>query len=835
MRFLSLFCFLHFLANNFMGIAITVSLFYTVLYITVVSLSSFLLIPLVKFILFLTGLMPPRFTYLRAQSLREAALATRSMASKQTQSETNSVMGRSQSCQEPLAVKDNGESFPRCSEKVREVNQECRRGVYVVEIGGAKNNNMDKVASSAVRKLFNDDLPVETNGPSLSSNDFNEGEGLDKLPIYNGEFEGLSYVNSQEPGELSQVNALDFVDRFLQDNIEEFDLDTNQVKNTTTTTITKPCSTNHVKNVEEKSKSVPNAKGQQSLAKRVSDRGKDVKTGIYDWDDSREDEGGGDIFLRRKEDFFEGETRRSKSLPGLQKTKVRRPNDDKDGEEKSSILNRRKTAVDSDSRLGMHNGKVSDNTIQEATIKLTRNLANELDDEQFNTNCSRGEMEPKANADAQEMLDVGLDTQIAAEAMEALCGAEAVTNGALQLNNSSAGKVGPVTSRECSRRFDKKRKVEVKSDLQTSRLSKKCAKEVRQCEKDNIMTRSKRSKLNTEGNRTSSANENGRRVLSPTIEQRKSTGALKRLELGELNNHDSSDRGSGRSKVNERQLQGEVFHFTPIARRTRQSLAVNQFIQPDIPSKSLREEQIGIGSLEKSSGIGLQVSKALDPNSTPKASTVGVSNDVEMGTSDCPRRRRSLRIRNLSDQSKGSEKLVGSSKPSAEPEDIGKSTAGKRKMRTGARTPICCNVIAEKDANLNSDGKNNADVRLSTNNFEVTNSDESPRERHKSSDLASATPANCKTPVNDASPVCMGDDYYKQSCNMNLSRSCLHKVFRKELQRELRSLSTIRPELTTPSKDSRKRRDMTDVRILYSHHLDEDIIKHQKKVMSDFQ
>ncbi|XP_061374359.1 uncharacterized protein LOC133316601 [Gastrolobium bilobum] len=783
-----------------------------------------------------SGSMPPRFTSIRAEFLREASFAARNMALKQSQDKTNSVMGMSQFCQEPVAVKDNGESFPRCSEEVREVDQEYDNGKYSVETEGFKNKNIFKVASSAVRKLFSDDLPVETNGQSHSSNDLNEEDDLDKLPIYHGELAGLSYANSQEPGEFSQANALDVVDRFLKDNIIEFDQETNCVKNR-----------------EENLKSLPSTKGQQSLAKIVNDRDKARKIGIYDWDDSREDEGGGDIFKRRREDFFEGGTQRPRSLPGFQKIKVRKSNVVKDDEELLSVPNKRKTAVHSDSRLGMHNLKVRDNTIQEATRKLKRNLANELDDQFDNTNCPRGEMEPNAHADVQEIMDVGFDTQMAAEAMEALCHAENivdhVANNAThvagsslsdQLNNFSTGRVGPDTSKECSGQYDKKRKVNVKSDLQTSGLSKKCAKEVRQCKKDNMMIRSKRRKLNARSNQTSSANENGRIVSSPLIEQRKLAGALKRRQHHELNNPESHDRGSGRSIVKERQLQGEVCHFTPIARRTRQSSAVKQLINPDTPSNSLREGDIGIGTLEKSSGVGLHSSKALNPKYTPgssdhfkvddstklcqpeklapKAGAVSVSNDVEMDKLVC-RRRRSLRIRKLSNHDKGSEKLVGSSKPSAESEEIGKSTAGKRQMRRDkinkGEIPICCDVINEKDANLNSDKKNNAHVRWSTNNFEVTSSDESPRERYNSSDLASAAPANCKMPMNDASPVCMGDGYNKHSYN-----------------RELRRLSASRPELITPSKDSRRRKDMTDVRILYSHHLDEDVIKRQKKILA---
>lgn len=775
-----------------------------------------------------SGSVPPRFTYLRAESMRQAALDNRNMNLKQTQDEINSVMGTSEFCREPLAVKDSGGSFPRCSEKAGGVDQENNHGRYSAEIGGFKNRSKCRVANSTVRKLFNDGLSVGTSGPSLSSNGFNEGDGLDELPINHGELEGLSYINSQEPGLLSQDNALNFVDRFLKDNIMEFDQETNRAKN-----------------VEEKSKSIPSTKGQHILAKRVNDRAKSGRTGIYEWDDSREDEGGGDIFLRRKEDFLKRETHRPRSLPGFRKSEVCRLNDDKEDKKQSSVPNKRKSAVHSDSKLGMHILKVRDSITQEAPMKLKRNLANELD-ELINIDCSRGEMEPNANAGVQKMLDVGLDTQMAAEAMEALCNAEDIVDHvandatpvtrsglAYKLNNSSTRKVGPVSSKEHSGQYNRKRKVDVKSNLQTLGLSKKSTKEVMQFKNDKMMTRSKRSKLNEAGNQTSIDDENGR--VSPISVQRNSVGALKRHQFDELNNPDGNYGESRGSPVKKRQLQDDVWHFTPIARRTRRSLAVNQLVTPDIPSKSVRDEDV----------IGRQVSEALNSKSTTgssdyfevddnskssqfkklplKASAVSVSNDVEMDTLDCPKRRRSLRIRKLSNHDRGSETLIGLSKPSAQPEDTGKSTTGKRKIRTDS-------VVKSQAHPSLYDGTANPGDNL--NNSEATSSDESPRERCKSSDLSSATPAKCKTPVNDASPVCMGDEYYKQSCNNNHSIACLLKLSRRELHRELKSLSATRPELLTPSKDSRKRRDMTDVRVLYSHHLDDDIIKHQKKILA---
>ncbi|XP_058758338.1 uncharacterized protein LOC131631555 [Vicia villosa] len=904
-----------------------------------------------------SGSVPPRFTFIRAESLRQAALAKSNLNLKHTHDQSNSVMGM-----------NKRESFLGPFEKVREVDRELNHGKHNVEFEGFENESMSNFARTTVRKLFNDDLPVETNGPSLNNNDFNEGDSLDKSPDYHGELERLSYVNSQEPGELSQNKALECVDRFLNSNFMEFNAKANYFTNT-----------------EKKSESLPCFKGLQSLSKRINDKSKAKQTEIFDWDDNCEDEGGGDIYLRRKDDFFKGETHRPRSLPGCRKIKSCRPKGDKE-DEQSSIPIKRKAAAHSESKLGTHNLKIRDNNKQQATRKLERNIANELD-EQFNANCSRGEMGPNGNEGGQEILDVGLDTQIAAEAMKDLFNTKEIADhvaneatrvtrsrSAYQLNNSSTGKMGPITPKEHTRKYDRK-KIGVKSDLQTSGLSKKCTKKTgqrekanvmsrsknianeldeqfntncskgemgpngngdgqemlnvgldtqiaaeameallntvevpdhvandttrvtrsrstyqlnnsstgkrgpvtpkehtglskrctkkdEQYEKGNVMSRSKKSRLNAEGNQTSGANKNGRIVSPPISERKKSAEALKGHHNVELNNLESNDGGSS---VDRKRVHDEVFHCTPIARRTRRSLAV-------------REGATGIDPHEKSSGVGLQPSERLGPKSTPgssdhfavddttelcqqekfasKENVVSVSNGVSVDTLDYPRRRRSLRITRFSNHDNGSESLVGdigkgSSKSSEPNEDIGKSTAGKRKMRTHSVVKSHVNnyspsssrggmVVPSDDqmqrktleSNLNSNVKNNADVLLSTKNLEVTISGESLRDGYKTPDMATTSPANCKTPVNDASPVCMGDDYYKQSHKRKFSRACHLKVFRGDLLKELSSLNAIRPELITPSKDSRKRKDMADVRILYSHHLDDDIVKHQKKILA---
>ncbi|KAF9587460.1 hypothetical protein IFM89_003399 [Coptis chinensis] len=98
-------------------------------------------------------------------------------------------------------------------------------------------------------------------------------------------FLGLSYLNSQEPNELSQANALNVVDMLFSD--DEMEL---------------PC-VNGGSNMRGKSPPVSNAKGAHILAQRVSRRNPVREVAVFEWDDSHEDEGGGYFFSKRKEEL----------------------------------------------------------------------------------------------------------------------------------------------------------------------------------------------------------------------------------------------------------------------------------------------------------------------------------------------------------------------------------------------------------------------------------------------------------------------------------------------------------------------------------------------------
>ncbi|KAL4564852.1 hypothetical protein LXL04_028925 [Taraxacum kok-saghyz] len=157
---------------------------------------------------------------------------------------------------------------------------------------------------STARKLFAEETPPE---------------GNDNIDLCGT---GLTYLDSQEPGESSQQNALDFVDNFLKVNTE----------------CTENRETN--KSSERKSKPVLSAKGIQKLAKSSNLFDGFGEIEVFDWDDDREDEEG-EFFKRKKDVFF------ASSSKGRKGRKLGESRSNKNG------------LVCSDSKLGLTNCKAN--------------------------------------------------------------------------------------------------------------------------------------------------------------------------------------------------------------------------------------------------------------------------------------------------------------------------------------------------------------------------------------------------------------------------------------------------------------------------------------------
>lgn len=196
-------------------------------------------------------------------SLRASGLAARGMASKGINTSENQSLRQLNAKHEEIYV--SGDPL----KLVEEIDHEHTLGKYDEQMKRLTNDNtLDEIKG---HNENTDSADVEAEKPLLFASE--------------NEFEGLIYLDSHEPGELSQANALDFVDRFLKGNVTEFDLEVDIRKS-----------------IGGKSKPVSIAKGAQTLAKRANLEKTVGERRTFDWDDNSED-GGGKEFFRKKELF----------------------------------------------------------------------------------------------------------------------------------------------------------------------------------------------------------------------------------------------------------------------------------------------------------------------------------------------------------------------------------------------------------------------------------------------------------------------------------------------------------------------------------------------------
>ncbi|XP_038875633.1 uncharacterized protein LOC120068034 [Benincasa hispida] len=773
---------------------------------------------------------PTRLSSLRAASFRASGLAARCYAMK-TRDIGPSVM----------IDKD----IEKSSFKDNHIDRQNGHGQYSVNDGDSGNIKC-RVGSSAVRKLFTEDYtPVGDLGDLHTSHDISD---LDphQLTACDGDGDqlaGLSYVDSQEPGELTQDNALDFVENFLKDNPIEFDLDGGM----------------HKLDAMVQPKLVPNPRGQYNLANIVNCIRTVGESRVFDWDDNREDEGGGDIFCRKKEEFFT-EPRKSKG---------RRLDRNGDKEASLSIQNMKSRLFCSDSRLELRKGKENNESSREASVKCKKNISYKLNQENDGDAC-RGELEDNdVQPDQQEVSNVGFDTQMAAEAMEALFNDENVHKlvhneenqhlenipmdsfrGSRSRKPDSSSKSrrssrGHASSSEVAPRQSKERNQKFSGDLmkvcrnETLKLSERSKKRDADAMKGNE---------NNGRDSNDGCNMTKKQLLRGKVVE--VSPVARRTRQSMIANQSKKDQIAS-DGCEQSILRGKVVEVSPVARRTRQSMIANQSKKDKIASDGCEQSISKVGSLiKKSSG-----DRAIRDSEAKRTKSLEVASKTlktkSKGTENYAKN--SIGERGLCDMLAGQVSL---------PDDLLGQTIDRRKRSCNmkkTRSSICVlspplnmnlerrtvgrtsaekahggTITADMNGQLSIENSNRPNFvqqlnkkndGCSVSSIVKTVSDESPSKRHKPSITVCTTPPdNCMTPINTASPVCIGSEYYKQSCKKNLSKSSLLK--------ELRDLTA--PGLVSRSfpTESRKRKDMNDVRVLYSQHLDEDIIKQQKKTLT---
>ncbi|XP_042443819.1 uncharacterized protein LOC122028909 isoform X3 [Zingiber officinale] len=270
-----------------------------------------------------------------------------------------------------------------------------------------KEGTKSRCFNMRVKRLFNE-LPSEMDENADVVCNISKVNTPHLLTSDNGAA-GLSYVVSQEPSDLSQANALDIVDQFLLIN----DVGSSQEnKNVGTDTL--------------KSPHVSGAKIVQLVAERTNCTSPVGKPEVFDWNDSLEDEGGGEIFTKRKDSFFDGKWGGLKSHSHFQKSRQDishkiRDEIGKHGRNVANIENteRGNASAHSDSRF-VRSNVVGSGQIHISEINIKKNLFKDKNEE-ANLVPLQNQLDASDTKGGSEgSTEVGPDTQMAAEAMEAL-------------------------------------------------------------------------------------------------------------------------------------------------------------------------------------------------------------------------------------------------------------------------------------------------------------------------------------------------------------------------------------------------------------------------------
>ncbi|GAB2293324.1 hypothetical protein Dimus_027526 [Dionaea muscipula] len=746
------------------------------------------------------------FTHIRVASIRAVGLAAHSMGSKVAEDCYKKSESRSSELQNSVpASLCNGDAAER-----------------QLDVGATGENQStliyeyrSKVGSKVVRKLFMEEVDAIDEEPGGHISD--DAEAAVSSP-FNGatELAGLSYVDSQEPGELSQATALEFVDNFLKVNVFDLDLDTiNGVA------------------AGKKPNPLSRTNGTQYLAKKSVHRSTMAETSIFDWDNSREDEGGGEFFCRKK-DILVGATchyPKSRAVPSKPRNYgVKEKNPNAKSRKDQNIQHKLVRTVHSDSKFALQ-----DSSVVEQLEEMAPNTKV--------SSPSSGPMEAAAaGTHMPGMLDVGYDTQMAAEAMETLSKLETTVNGS-DTGDQDYQRWIEISEKQATKRAVSKQGIQkrvrpsssgviARSDCPTSALismevfnspvalrtrSKNARKSV---DMDCQQLKAKRSKFSDED----------------FLKERRQMFDQLELKIHDKWKEDVLETRSdeqNRLHAKAQHVQGSYHAFSPIAWRTRQGTQTINFN--------------GVGNMAIHSEEAKQKSRALHSgtNNTIKSTTIGKgcnASEFVKSKDAIPKLTASAagtQINGLSSTEhikyaadKANEKNRTKDLLRVGHDLFGECVTRRKRSRSNARKPVASGQDANEGGRILVDGlscpavsprKSDLSSLLSPVRSAVSPlASTSLRDVYKSSDTC-MPPVNCQSPINAASPVCMGNEYYKQSCKNNLSCASLIK--------ELRSLTPAAPRTSLTHKDSRKRRDMTSVRVFFSRHLDEDVTKQQKKIL----
>ncbi|XP_058210298.1 uncharacterized protein LOC131322814 isoform X1 [Rhododendron vialii] len=723
--------------------------------------------------------------------------------------------------------------------KRRRVNSVCPQTVQCAGLGGGSmSENVSSIGPSSIQK----DSTLRTSEHESAEKRYNEYE---------------------EPGDSSQANALSFVDHYLSFNKVNLSKEVAPKKTRT-----------------QKSPPALCAKGPQILARRAILGTTFGISGTFEWDANEIDGGEGDRLKDTKNLILNGEGPEATSVARcLSDTNLNVQSQMKQRDQcKEKFKGEMIDAYSSNSSLIVLNSEEVGDVLEASGMKFVKEM-----DDQLNAEASEQQLEAGGlRRDVPDTFDVGFDTQMAAEAMEALFYApppnsnvhstpQDPENMVEDSSKCSTGKCSNsgVTARKLKPKNKPSKKLSGKI-IRSSRKDKRSREELdpELPEVNKVKRRKSLGESPPNAGNPSNVENHSRRSSFKLIERRKEEKVTERDNINKVDNNLVS------STSVERRM------FSALAHQNRSRSLVHPLEEAKNPTKSSEQRmsdvmEAGVLKKRKKNGqnadtfqvsslggkrpkIGLRTSKkAKDVEvSKPAEDELDVGSHLtsnEWGYCKGKRTHRNLPCHSngVSDiclpstvvkGEKGDKDFMDIHKKSQVDSETNCGSAESHKKSQGnseiscfsfyvrrkRRSPACAHRILPSPVEKSEEKSGKLDRVVLVSSADGAN--ESIELDIRSRGNAEFSLSKCPSPVNfsegvDLAPsILNGNEKGKQLLTRKISRFPLMK--------ELNSLGFSGSLPKIRAKDLRQRRDMANVRVLFSNNLDNDIIKQQKKILA---
>ncbi|KAK3041440.1 hypothetical protein RJ639_000417 [Escallonia herrerae] len=752
-----------------------------------------------------------------AHSLQVYSSAGSSVTDKGGDGKLNSVLSDTH-YQKQLLPKDNGKSGV-------EVPISADRSVKEVDQDHTDRSKCNQERSDLIIEYITGDLAKErltdklTDEKSVFPNREAVG-GVKDSSVANR----LGYTGSEDPGVSSQANALDFIDHYLS---------VNSVNSSQDIKIGKAC--------RVKSPPAINAVGCQSLARRANLRTKVLEPINFEWIDNQIDDS-----LRRKQLHLECNSHGPRS-------DVMHQIDGNLNFIKEDILGARSKENSNhvDSLLIVQNCNGNDETLPTSEIKgdnFVKNL-----DEQFDEESPRRQLlNNSIGSDVPDLFDIGLDTQMAAEAMEALLYAPPPLSNSIAhqglkntLEDTPRGKkegsehsslptMATSDLRDIARQSKKMKGPTYKQRRKGSSSFCKHAKNQKKLDPDlPIAKKVSNGKILTDKGlkwrSSANASKCSYEKSSEVISQRKEEGAPKSEHVKVVNENLSRTKSVKIDLHGKRQVRGKFWDFSPIAHRTQQCSSIQSLKRTEGRTCNSGEKMDVVDARRrKRSSLDSYMFEVLGVSRKRPKLDADVSGEAADSTmvqhvhTDLDRSASTSPLKWTYPKGKRTQHAPRHLKEPVILVLLPRSSLGKKLVQSLCRQNSC-EESSDDVIRCNSDVTNGQTNGINPDRTKALS------ECRKIEGVASVSFADHGKNITISANDMAASKYDSgQCCNQPGKKPSSRSPLMKELTRL--GFAESLPDFA--SKDLRKRRGMTNIRVFFSQSLDDYILKQQKKIIT---